>query len=124
GSTDRTELASVGDLVQLSDVSNVISGCGMLVLGPNIMNGQCRPATELTVVQFNGPGNNGSEIRNGKTYELKAGDVVVIPAGTGHWYTRIDDHVDYLMVRIDPDKVTPLRDEAMSQQYLRTGKNP
>jgi hypothetical protein len=25
-------------------------------------------------------------------------------------------------VRIDPDKVTPLRDEAASQQYLKTGR--
>jgi len=34
--------------------------------------------------------------------QIKAGDVVVIPAGTGHWFTRIDDHISYLMVRIDP----------------------
>jgi cupin superfamily acireductone dioxygenase involved in methionine salvage len=79
-----------------------------------------RPATLETVRLFNGPGNNGSTIRNGKSYNLKPGDAVVIPAGTGHWFTKIDDHIDYLMVRIDPDKVTPLRDEAASQQYLRT----
>jgi hypothetical protein len=42
----------------------------------------------------------------------------VIPAGTGHWFTKIDDHIDYLMVRIDPDKVTPLKDEAASKAYL------
>jgi hypothetical protein len=42
----------------------------------------------------------------------------VIPAGTGHWFTRIEDHIDYLMVRIDPDKVTPLKSEAQSQEYL------
>jgi len=83
-----------------------------------------RPATQETVRLFNGPGNNGSEIRNGKSYNLKVGDVVVIPAGTGHLFTKIDDHIDYLMVRIDPDKVTPLRDEAASQQYLKTGKQP
>jgi quercetin dioxygenase-like cupin family protein len=67
---------------------------------------------------FNGPGNNGSEIRNGKTYNLKVGDMVVIPAGTGHQFTKIDDHLSYVMVRIDPDKVTPLRSEAQSKQYL------
>jgi quercetin dioxygenase-like cupin family protein len=67
---------------------------------------------------FNGPGNNGSTIRDGKTYQLKAGDMVVIPAGTGHWFTKIDDHINYMMVRIDPDKVTPLRDEATSRTYL------
>ena len=50
--------------------------------------------------------------------EVKPGDVVVIPAGTGHLFTKIDDHVNYLMVRIDPDKVTPLRSEAQSKAYL------
>ena len=43
-------------------------------------------------------------------HNIKAGDVVVIPAGTGHWFTKIDDHINYLMVRIDPDEVTPLRE--------------
>ena len=42
----------------------------------------------------------------------------IIPAGTGHQFTRIDDHIDYLMVRIDPDKVTPIKDAAASRAYL------
>jgi len=53
------------------------------------------------------------------TYQLKTGDVVVIPAGTGHWFTKIEDHIDYLMVRVDPDKVTPLRDQQESNAYLQ-----
>ena len=69
-------------------------------------------------MQFNGPGNNGAEIKNGKTYQLKPGDVVVIPAGTGHWFTKIDDHINYLMIRMDPEKVTPVRGEAQSKEYL------
>jgi len=43
---------------------------------------------------------------------------VVIPAGTGHHFVRIDDHITYLMIRMDPDKVTPLKDEAASREYL------
>jgi hypothetical protein len=35
------------------------------------------------------------------------------------WFTRIDDHIDYLMIRIDPDKVTPLKDERESRDYLQ-----
>ena len=89
-----------------------------MVVGPDIANRQRRPATQQTVREFNGPGNNGAEIRNGVAYQLEPGDVVVIPAGTGHWFTKIDDHIDYLMVRIDPDKVTPIRDEAASKAYL------
>ena len=64
------------------------------------------------------PGNNGSEIRNGLVLNIKSGEMVVIPAGTGHWFTKIDDHIDCFVVRIDPDKITPLKSEAQSMQYL------
>jgi mannose-6-phosphate isomerase-like protein (cupin superfamily) len=109
---------SVAEHDLVSEVYHVISGSATLVLGPDILNRQRRPATLRTVIEYNGPGNNGSEIRNGVAHNIKAGDVVVIPAGTGHWFTKIDDHVNYLMIRIDPDKVTPLKSEAQSKAYL------
>ena len=118
GKLDKPAPNSVAEHDQVSEVYHIISGSATLVLGPDITNRQRRPATQRTVVEFNGPGNNGSEIRNGVAHEIKAGDVVVIPAGTGHWFTKIDDHISYLMVRIDPDKVTPLRSEAQSKAYL------
>jgi mannose-6-phosphate isomerase-like protein (cupin superfamily) len=124
GKLDKPETNSVAEHDQVSEVYHIISGSATLVLGPDIANRQRRPATLKTVVEFNGPGNNGSEIRNGVAHELKAGDVVVIPAGTGHWYTKIDDHITYLMVRIDPDKMTPLRDEAQSKAYLPQPSRP
>ncbi len=34
---------------------------------------------------------------------------------------EIDDHIAYLMVRVDPDKVTPLKDEAASKADLSGG---
>jgi mannose-6-phosphate isomerase-like protein (cupin superfamily) len=118
GKLDAPAPNSVAEHDQVSEVYHVIDGSATLVLGPDIVNRQRRPATLLTVREFNGPGNNGSEIRNGVAHQIKAGDVVVIPAGTGHWFTKIDDHIDYLMIRIDPDKVTPLKDEAASKAYL------
>jgi len=120
GKLDAPAPESVAEHDLVSEVYHIIDGSATLMLGPDITNLVRRPATLETVRLFNGPGNNGSTIRNGKSYNLKPGDAVVIPAGTGHWFTKIDDHIDYLMVRIDPDKVTPLRDEAASQQYLRT----
>jgi len=118
GKLDKPAPNSVAEHDQVSEVYHVISGSATLVLGPDILNRQRRPATQRTVVEFNGPGNNGSDIRNGVAHQLKPGDVVVIPAGTGHWFTKIDDHINYLMVRFDPDKVTPLRSEAQSKAYL------
>ena len=118
GKLDKPRPDSVAEHDHVSEVYHIISGSATLVLGPDIVNRKRRPATQRTVVEFNGPGNNGSEIRNGVAHEIKAGDVVVIPAGTGHWFTKIDDHINYLMVRIDPDKVTPLKGEAQSKDYL------
>ena len=109
---------SVAEHDQVSEVYHIIDGTATLMLGPDIVGAKRRPATLETVRLFNGPGSNGSSIRNGVSYDLKPGDVVVIPAGTGHLFTKIDDHVDYLMVRIDPDKVTPLKGEADSKAYL------
>ena len=110
--------ASVAEHDLVSELYHIIEGTATLMLGPDIVNPKRRPATLETVRLFNGPGNNGTSIRNGIAYELKPGDVVIIPAGTGHWFTRIDDHILYLMVRIDPDKVTPHKTEAESKVYL------
>src|SRR5438128_3342266 len=118
GKLDKPGPDSVAEHDQVSEVYHIIDGSATLVLGPDIVNRQRRPATLRTVVEFNGPGNNGSDIRNGVAYQIKAGDVVVIPAVTGHSFTLIDDHISYLMVRIDPDKVTPLKGEAQSREYL------
>jgi mannose-6-phosphate isomerase-like protein (cupin superfamily) len=109
---------SVAEHDLVSEVYHVIDGSATLVTGPDLVDKKRRPANLETVRLFNGPGNNSASIRNGVTHELKAGDVIVIPAGTGHWFTKIDDHITYLMVRIDPDKATPLKDEAMSKAYL------
>jgi mannose-6-phosphate isomerase-like protein (cupin superfamily) len=118
GPLDGPRPSSVAEHDLVSEVYHIISGSATLVLGPDITNRERRPSTMQTVREFNGPGHNGSEIRNGVAYKLRAGDVVIIPAGTGHLFTQIDDHIRYLMVRFDPDKVTPLKTAEQSRQYL------
>jgi mannose-6-phosphate isomerase-like protein (cupin superfamily) len=120
GKLDKPATDSVAEHDLVSEVYHVIDGSATLVTGPNIADMKRRPADLQTVREFNGPGNNGSSIRGGVSHQLKAGDVIVIPAGTGHSFTKIDDHIRYLMVRIDPDKVLPLKDEAASQTYLKS----
>ena len=122
GKLDTPGAESVAEHDLVSEVYHIVDGSATLVLGPDLVGKKRRPASAETVRLFNGPGNNSEAIRSGVTYQLKAGDVVIIPAGTGHQFTKIDDHISYLMVRIDPDKVTPLRDEAMSRAYLRGSK--
>ena len=124
GKLDAPSPASVAEHDHVSEVYHIISGSATLMLGADIVDRQRRPATQLTVREFNGPGNNGSDIRNGVAHQLKAGDVVVIPAGTGHQFTKIDDHITYLMIRVDPDKVTPHKTAEDSAADLKTdGRN-
>jgi len=115
---------SVAEHDLISEVYHIIDGTATFVTGPDMVEEKRRPATLQTVREFNGPGNNAASIQNGVTYHLKPGDVIVIPAGVGHWFTRIDDHIAYLMVRIDPDKAVPLKDEAASKAYLRSEPKP
>src|SRR5580704_4179408 len=94
---------AVAEHDQVSEVYHVIDGSATLVTGPDLVGTKRRPADDRAVKMLNGHGSNSDPIRNGVTYQLKPGDVVIIPAGTGHWFTKIDDHITYLMVRIDPD---------------------
>jgi mannose-6-phosphate isomerase-like protein (cupin superfamily) len=118
GKLDAPAASSVAEHDQVSEVYHILDGAATLMTGPDIVDAKRRPADNEAVRLLNGPGSNGASIRNGATHQLKAGDVIVIPAGTGHWFTKIDDHITYLMIRVDPDKVTPLKDEAASKADL------
>ena len=119
GKLTGNPVAAEHDLV--SEVYYVLDGSATLVTGPDVEGLKRRSPDDWAVKMLNGPGGNGTSIRNGVVHELKAGDMVIIPAGTGHWFTKIDDHIQYVMVRIDPDKVTPLKDKAASDADLKAG---
>src|SRR5262245_11383617 len=87
--------ASAGEAVaeheQVSEVYYVIDGSATLLTGPDLVDAKRRPDNLKTVREQNGPGYSSKSITNPMTTELKAGDMMVIPAGTGHWFTKIDD---------------------------------
>jgi mannose-6-phosphate isomerase-like protein (cupin superfamily) len=118
GRLDAPAPRSVAEHDLVTEVYYVISGSGTNMTGPALVDAERRPADNRAVRLLNGPGHNAAAIRDGVEQELRAGDVLVIPAGTGHQFTKIDDHITYLMVRVDPDKVVPLMNEADSRRYL------
>jgi len=116
---DPNRKGGVAEHEQISEVYHVIDGEGTLLTGPDLVNPVKRPPDERTVVLQNGPGYNAEAMRQPMLTHLKAGDMIVIPAGTGHLFTEIPDHITYMMVRIDPDKVVPTKSEAESQADLK-----
>ena len=86
----------------------IVSGGGTLVTGGQIVNGRkSAPESAVTKV-LNGPSCSGAIVGADVVKKVvKTGDIIVIPAGVPHGWTDIADHVDYLSVRPDPDRVLP-----------------
>ena len=64
------------------------------------------PENEL-VTTVVGPSNNATFVKPAETRKVKAGDVIIIPAGVYHGFSEVPDHIEYVTVRPDMDKVLP-----------------
>ena len=76
-----------------SEVHYIIDGAATVVTGGTIMH----------VAGGNAKGAGNAAIEGGETRHVTKGDVIVIPAGTPHWYKEVEGSVTYLEVRFDVD---------------------
>jgi mannose-6-phosphate isomerase-like protein (cupin superfamily) len=74
-----------------TEVHYIIDGAATVVTGGTIV----RPAGAAT------KGAGSSVIEGGVSHRVTKGDVIVIPAGTPHWYKEVETLVTYLEVRFD-----------------------
>jgi hypothetical protein len=81
----------------------ITSGSGVLTTGGTILNK--KPSAGVNVM--NGPSGNGTAGPNAYSRVVRSGDIIIIPTGVGHGWSQITDHVTYLSVRPDPDRVLP-----------------
>jgi mannose-6-phosphate isomerase-like protein (cupin superfamily) len=71
-----------------TEVHYIIEGAATFVTG-----GTLRPAS--------GGGRGNATIANGESRHVAKGDVLLIPAGTPHWYKDVEGSITYLEVRFD-----------------------
>jgi len=84
----------------------IVSGTGTLVTGGKIVNGRKSPPESEVTKVLNGPSCSGAIAGADVVRKVvKTGDIIVIPAGVPHGWENIIDHVDYLSVRPDPERV-------------------
>ena len=77
-----------------TEVHHIVDGSATLVTGGTLV----RPRAA------GGRGSAGATIDGGVSRHVAKGDVVLIPAGTPHWYKDLDGAITYLEVRFDLPK--------------------
>ena len=90
---------------KVTEIYHVMDGAATLVTGGTMVDAKTRPADSLSVRLEDGPGESGTAIQGGVSQRIKAGDVVVIPAGVPHWFSKIEGSITYVVVRFDPNRM-------------------
>lgn len=84
----------------------IVSGSGTMITGGRIAGGRSSAPTSEVTTTLNGPSCSGAIVGSDVVRRVvNVGDIVIIPAGVPHGWAEIPDHVDYLSVRPDPDRV-------------------
>jgi quercetin dioxygenase-like cupin family protein len=73
-----------------TDVFYVTDGQATFLTGGTMIGGkQTSPNQSL-----------GTDMKGGQSHSLSKGDVIVIPAGTPHWFKNVPDHINYFVVKV------------------------
>lgn len=92
----------------ITEIYMIIEGSGTLVTG-----GEITAAAGKTVAHDSsgpsGPSIRGAAIKGGESRRVGPGDIVIIPPGVAHMFGKIDGTIKYSVVRVDPDRVLPIK---------------
>ena len=85
---DKAGLVEVHD--KETDVIYVVEGAATLITGGTMIGDQVtKPNQHL-----------GTNIEGGRMHHLTKGDVIVVPAGTPHWFKEVPQSVSYYVVKV------------------------
>jgi mannose-6-phosphate isomerase-like protein (cupin superfamily) len=80
-----------GDGQNVTEVYYILEGSGTYTTGGTLPD----------------PNNRTAGIKGGQTNDIKPGDVIIIPPGTAHWFSKINDHVTYIEARFPGNVLDP-----------------
>jgi mannose-6-phosphate isomerase-like protein (cupin superfamily) len=73
-----------------TDVLYIVDGEATFVTGGTMIGGKQSKAGQWL----------GADIQGGETHQLTKGDVIMIPAGTPHWFKQVPGSVSYFVVKV------------------------
>lgn len=73
-----------------TDIFYVVDGKATFVTGGTLVGGKMTKGGQWL----------GTGIEGGETHHLTKGDVIVIPAGTPHWFKEVPQSINYYMVKV------------------------
>jgi glc operon protein GlcG len=73
-----------------TDIMYVIDGEATLVTGGTVVGLRATRAGQSV----------GTEVKGGDSHHLTKGDVIVVPAGTPHWFKEVPRSVSYYVVKV------------------------
>ena len=87
----RREKAGMAEVhTQDADLIYVLGGSATFVTGGSVVGGSNIAPDEI----------RGSSINDGETKTLAKGDVIVVPAGTPHWFKQVSNPFLYYVVKV------------------------
>jgi len=92
-----------------TEVYRIMAGAGTLATASGMSDVRPLDPTGFTVINLTGPSDFGKIVNVENSQHLSKGDIVIIPAGTAHGFSEITEAIDYMVVRIDPDKHVALK---------------
>lgn len=72
-----------------TDIFYVTDGSATILVGGNAVEPKATKGQNMTA----------KDMTDYQTYNLKKGDVLVIPAGQPHWFKKVNGSIDYLVVK-------------------------
>ena len=93
---------------EVTEIYTVLDGSGALVTGGRLIDPQPRENTARRRM-VSGPGWTGTGMEGAVTRQVAQGDIIIIPAGTPHYFAEIPTSVTYTVVRLDPGQGLTLK---------------
>jgi quercetin dioxygenase-like cupin family protein len=73
-----------------TDVIYVVDGTATFVTGGTMIGGKMtKPGQHM-----------GTDIKGGEVHHMSKGDVIVVPAGTPHWFKEVPSSISYYVVKV------------------------